>query len=143
MIDATGNLEHRILRVEVIEEGVVQNQSTVQEYLRARTQALSSHQKRHIQRLSSSINHPSLITPPPDTNPLPLACGPSSYGTSSSGVLRGEPDDVEDHRSATCGSAGRRHMRSAGRSYRRTTTWSASNHPQSPIPLPTSVPPCE
>lgn len=32
VIDTTGHLEHRILRVEVIEEGVVQNQSKVPRY---------------------------------------------------------------------------------------------------------------
>jgi len=51
------------------------------------------------------------------------------------------PDDAGDHRSATCGSAGRRHRRSAGTSCRRKRIWSASDHPQSPIPLPTSNPP--
>ena len=69
-------------------------------------QELSSRQKRHIQRSPQSINHLSLITPPPDTNPFPLPCGPSSRGTSSSGARHGEPDDAEDHRSEACGSTG-------------------------------------
>ena len=107
------------------------------------TQAELSRWNLQTQWSSASINQPSFITPPPGTNPLPLACGPSSYGTSSSGALRGEPDDAEDHRSTRCGSAGRRHRRSAGRSYRRTTTWCSSDHQRSPIPLPPSVPPCE
>ena len=36
---------------------------------------------------------------------------------------------------AACGSAGRRHRESAGTSCRRKTTWSPSDHPQSPLPL--------
>ena len=84
------------------------------------TQAEWSLWNLQIQWSLASINHPSFITPPPGTNPFPLPYEPSSCGTSSSGVLHEGPDDAEDHRSATCGSAGRRYKRSAGRSYRRT-----------------------
>ena len=52
-----------------------------------------------------------------------------------------EPDDAEDHRSATCGSAGHRHRRSAGTSCRPARSWSASTHQRSPIPLQPSTPP--
>ena len=51
-----------------------------------------------------------------------------------------EPDDAEDHRSATCGSAGHRHRRSAGTSCRPARSWSASTHQRSPIPLQPSNP---
>ena len=109
----------------------------------SRTQALSARQKGYIQRSSPSINHPFLITPPLGINPFPLPRGSSSCDTSSSGVRRVEPDDAEEHKSAVCGSAGHRHRRSAGRSYRHRNSWSASTLPQSPIPLPTSNPPCD
>ena len=52
------------------------------------------------------------------------------------------PDGTEDHRSATCGSTCHRHKKNAGTSCRHTRTWSTSNHPQSPIPLPISNPSC-